>query len=57
MIGLVSRLLPSHSEERSHLYVLHKALVAIVLPGNDSSCRIYIGKNIEKDLSLGICNC
>ena len=37
-----------------HLYVLHKAFVAIVLPGYNSGGGVYVGNNIEQDLSLAI---
>ena len=30
-----------------HLYVIHKAFVAIVLPGYNSGRGVYIGYNIE----------
>lgn len=39
-----------------YLYVLHETFVAEVLLGNDPSCGVYIGNNIQEDLSLGICN-
>ena len=37
-----------------HLYVLHKAFVAIVLPGYNSGRGVYVGNNIEQDLSLAV---
>lgn len=37
-----------------HLYVLHEAFVAIVLPGYNSGGGVYVGNNIEEDLSLAI---
>ena len=39
-----------------YLYVLHQAFVAIVLPGDNSSCRVYVGNDVEQYLSLGVRN-
>ena len=37
-----------------HLYVLHEAFVAIVFPGYNSGRGVYVGNNIEQDLSPAI---
>lgn len=31
-----------------YLTILHQAVIPIILPGYDSSCRIYVGDHIQE---------